>query len=86
MATVKVRVLRPLHYRAQPHAAGEVLKVPPADAWQLCSSGRAALEDPERDGAAIVAAVQAETKAALALERKSAHRPGDADPRWIPRF
>lgn len=85
MASVRVKVTRPLWYLGERRERDEVLRVEPADAWMLCSSGRAELEDAERDGAAVVAAVQAETKAALAQERKSA-RYGDADPRWIPRF
>lgn len=83
MGTVRVRVTRPLMYRGERRERDEVLRVEPADAWLLWSSGRAALEDEARDGAAVVAAVRAETKAAL--ERKSA-RYGDTDPRWIPRY
>lgn len=85
MGTVRVRVTRPLMYRGERRERDEVLKVPPADAWMLCSSGRAELEDAGRDGQAVVDAMREQAKAAVALERKSA-RYGDTDPRWIPRF
>lgn len=79
-ATVKVRVLRPLLYRAERREAGEVLSVPPADAWLLCSGGRAELRD-QRDGEAVRKAVAAETKAALAREQR---RPEPLPGPWRP--
>ena len=84
MARISVRVLRPLHFRGQPHAAGEVLRVEPLDAWQLASSGRAEVADPN-DMQAVREALEADTRRALRLERQHP-RYGDADPRWIPRF
>jgi hypothetical protein len=74
---VAVRVARPLMYRGQRREAGETLQVPPADAWQLLSGGRAELAAAERDGATVAAAVRAEVKAALELERRAppARRP-----------
>lgn len=86
MSTVRVKVLRPLMYLGERREKDAVLKVPAVDAWLLWSSGRAALEDEARDGAAVVEAVREQAKAAVALERKSAQRPGTDDPRWIPRF
>lgn len=84
-ALVEVRVLRPLTYQGQRREADEVLRVPPVDAWVLCSGMRAQMLNGQRDGAAVRAAVSADTAAAL----RSANRPRPAghiagDP-WRPK-
>lgn len=79
MATsIKVIVTRPLMYRGERRERNEVLTVSPADAWQLCSGGRAELRDP-RDGAAVKAAVQAEVAATLKAEGRPWDMRSEAD-------
>jgi hypothetical protein len=73
MSDVRVHVLRPLMYEGQRRERDAVLKVPPTAAWQLWASGRAELVDPERDGAVVRAAVEADTKKQL---QRHEHEPG----------
>jgi len=84
MDVVKVLVLRPLVYLGQRREAAEVLNVRPADAWMLCSGGRAEMVDPKRDNAAVHAAVTADNIRALRAERQGWQQPA-ADGPWRPR-
>jgi len=80
-ATVEVLVLRPLLYLGRRREAAEVLSVPPADAWQLCSGGRAEMHDARRDGAAVHAAVTADNVRALKADGNGWQQPA-ADGPW----
>lgn len=63
MMTIKLKVMRPLHWRGMAHAAGEILSADTLTASALVASGRAKLVD-HADLALLLDAEQEHTAAA----------------------
>ncbi len=68
--SIDVLVTRLMLLHGKPHAAGEVLHLPPAEAADAVASGRARLQNPD-DRGAVDAAIRAERDRLLARHART---------------